>query len=462
MEYKIKADYLTKEYDLYKRKSDKLKSLFSRKNIESFWALKGVSFEVYPGEAVGVIGMNGSGKSTLSNILSGIIPQTSGFLDIRGETSIIAIGAGLKGPLTGLENIKLKCTMSGMTNKEIKKATPEIIEFADLGDFINQPVKSYSSGMKSRLGFAIAIQQNPDILIIDEALAVGDDTFYQKCVDKITEFKKEGKTIIFVSHSLGQVEKLCDRCIWMSYGEIRASGESKEVVKKYRNFSNSFKKLSKSEKSEFQKKEKEKQKSFSLTQLREEVLTEEDNNQLVLRSEKRRIEEETSVLAIGDRMTGKTKLLVTVLTVLLLFLSIVSFNENAISSIFKHPISFVTEQIIELKDYLANVTKDDSKASEKQVDNSSKVEESSQASSSSQNTEESESNSTSEPTVEHASPNTSYKMIDEYTIQEGDTFESIASLYQIPVSELLAANNLSNQAQPNLGEVLSIPWLVGN
>lgn len=253
MKSKVKFKNVSKIFELNAKKSEKISKLFSFSNkpTKKFIALNNVSFEVSEGETVGIVGLNGSGKSTLSNILSGVLQPTYGEIDIKGTTSLIAISAGLNGSLTGYQNIELKCMMHGLSKKAIKKVTPGIIDFADIGDYIFQPVKDYSSGMKSRLGFAISVHTDPDVLVIDEALSVGDSTFAQKCLLKMEEFKSQGKTIFFISHSANQMKKFCDRVIWLHYGVIKEFGDANNVVNNYQKFTREFNEMSENNKKKY-------------------------------------------------------------------------------------------------------------------------------------------------------------------------------------------------------------------
>lgn len=234
----IRVSGLSKEYRLYDSKQQRLwDTLFpSRKRkprIHS--ALRNIDLEVCRGETVGVIGVNGSGKSTLLKILTGVVTPTSGEVEVRGRVSaLLELGAGFNTEYTGIENIYLNGTMMNIPREEMDKLLPGIVEFADIGEFIHQPVKNYSSGMFARLAFSVAISVKPDILIVDEALSVGDIFFQTKCYKKFDEFRAAGMTILFVSHDLSSISKYCSRTILLNKGELVAEGQPKEIVDLYK------------------------------------------------------------------------------------------------------------------------------------------------------------------------------------------------------------------------------------
>lgn len=201
---------------------------------KGFVALEDISFEIKRGECVGIIGPNGSGKSTILKLIAGVMSPTSGEVKVEGKISpLIELGAGMHPELTGRENIFLNGAILGLRRKDIQAQLQSIIDFSEIPDFIDQPVKHYSSGMYMRLAFAIAVHVNPEILIVDEILAVGDDTFQKKCFKKMEEFKKNKVTIVFVSHSLGQVQNFCDRAIYIDHSKLVMQGPTKEVCERY-------------------------------------------------------------------------------------------------------------------------------------------------------------------------------------------------------------------------------------
>ena len=201
---------------------------------DEFWALKNISFELNKGETLGLIGHNGAGKSTLLKLINGLIKPDEGYIRISGcVNALIELGAGFSPILTGRENIYVNAAVLGLPRKEVNRRLDEIIDFAEIGDFIDAPVQSYSSGMKVRLGFSIAANLNPDILLIDEILSVGDSSFRERCYDWINDYKAQGGTIIFVSHNSGVVEAISDRVIWLHHGKIVALGEPADAIDKY-------------------------------------------------------------------------------------------------------------------------------------------------------------------------------------------------------------------------------------
>lgn len=240
MEQVIKVDKVTKIYKIYDDPKDRFKEalgLGKKEYHKKYYALKDLSFEVGKGEIVGIVGRNGSGKSTILKILTGVLNQTEGNVEIRGKVAaLLELGAGFNQEYTGMQNIYLNATMMRMSREEIEKKIPEILDFADIGGYINQPVKTYSSGMFVRLAFAVAINVDPDILIVDEALAVGDARFQLKCMDKFTEFVQRGKTILFVTHDVNAVKRFCNRAIWLNRGELLMDGNTDEVTDRYLDF----------------------------------------------------------------------------------------------------------------------------------------------------------------------------------------------------------------------------------
>lgn len=232
----------------------KIYSLKNQASKQKFYALKDISFEVQKGDVVGILGTNGSGKSTLSMLLAEIMTPDTGFIGINGETALIAIQTGLNIQLTGIENIYLKGALLGLPKAKIEKIISSVMDFSELGDFLYEPVKNYSSGMKSRLGFSISMALNPDIIIVDEALSVGDKAFSDKCLKKFNELKAEGKTIFFISHSLNQVKQFCTKGLWIEEGSLKAYGPIEEVAVLYNNYLSQLSKLSQIQKKEYKQK----------------------------------------------------------------------------------------------------------------------------------------------------------------------------------------------------------------
>ena len=233
----ISVKNLTKTYKLYTSHADRVKETFNpfrKKYHRPFNALTDVSFNVKRGEVLGIIGQNGSGKSTLLQIICGILQPTSGSVEINGRISaLLELGAGFNPEFTGRQNIYMNCAILGLTREEIDTRFDDIVGFADIGDFIGQPVKTYSSGMYVRLAFSIVISVDPDILIIDEALSVGDHEFQQKCVNRMMEFREAGKTIVFCSHSMYLINDLCAKAVWLCKGRARSHGKTSKVISEY-------------------------------------------------------------------------------------------------------------------------------------------------------------------------------------------------------------------------------------
>ena len=231
----IKVDHVSMRFNLAREKVDSLKEYIikafkGKLQYDEFWALKDVSFEVKRGDAVGLIGLNGSGKSTMLKVIARVLKPTKGKVEVNGTVApLIELGAGFDFDLTGKENIYLNGALLGRSRKQMNEVVDDIVEFSELAEFMDVPMKNYSSGMLSRLAFAIATSGSADILIVDEVLAVGDFLFQQKCIDRIKGMMANGTTVLFVSHSIEQVEELCNKVVWLDKGNLKMAGESRNI-----------------------------------------------------------------------------------------------------------------------------------------------------------------------------------------------------------------------------------------
>src|SRR4029079_12206252 len=233
----VSVESVSKQYRIYDRPADRLKETLTRgrwKAHREFWALKDISFEIEAGTTTGIIGPNGSGKSTPLQIITGTLEPTQGRVWFEGRVAaLLELGAGFNAEFTGIENIFMNASLLGLSKAETEALLPEIASFAEIGDFIYQPLKTYSSGMYVRLAFAVAIAVSPQILIIDEALAVGDAVFQHRCTRRIKEMQENGTTILFVSHDPGAIRALCSRAILLNHGQMEADGPPSEVLARY-------------------------------------------------------------------------------------------------------------------------------------------------------------------------------------------------------------------------------------
>lgn len=237
MDIAVSVKDITKKYSLYKDPWGPIKEVVIRKKLhKDFFALLGMTLDFPKGESIGILGKNGSGKSTLLKIITGITEPTSGKVDVYGSIVFLDVSSGIDSELSGYDNIFMKGTLLGYTKQDMLAKIDDIIEFSELGEFIGQPVKNYSSGMKAKLGFAISVNVDPDILIVDEALAVGDASFQKKCMEKMNDFKLQGKTIIFVSHDNHAIESFCSKAAWIHQGELITYGDAKFVGSMYGEF----------------------------------------------------------------------------------------------------------------------------------------------------------------------------------------------------------------------------------
>ncbi|TRW55236.1 ATP-binding cassette domain-containing protein [Lactococcus lactis] len=458
---KVKATNLTKRFEMLETTSNKMKTLFglNRDKGQEFWALRNVSFEVHDGETIGIIGLNGSGKSTISTLISGTMTPTTGALEVNGDVSIIALGTGLIPNLTGRENIHVVGFMMGMTNKEIENKLDDIINFSELGPFIDQPLKTYSSGMKAKLSFSIAAYQDPDILIIDEVLSVGDGTFGQKSADKMFEFREQGKTILLISHDMLAIEKWCDKVLWLHYGEVKGYGSTEEILPQYINFVQWFIRLTPEEQDEYKEKVRREQLTYSVEILKDEL--EEEYGQKNSRSNREEVKEQLD-FSKNNKLSVFIKMLLVVLALVFLAGGIFYTSNTSDVAALANPINFfqqhafrektefsekISNEVRSLSESEARKNRNKEKLQLKSItENQTTTTKSSKASKKSSSLKES---SQSSPSSTEATTN--------YTIQAGDSLSVIADNLGTTVSEIQTLNPGLDAAALQPGAVIKVP-----
>ncbi|QQC72902.1 ATP-binding cassette domain-containing protein [Lactococcus garvieae] len=455
---KINAKNLSKKFEMLpvKNSRNKAKSLIgaNEKRQKDFWALRNVSFEIHERECVGVIGLNGAGKSTLSNIISGQIAQTTGQVEINGDVSIIAANAGMQNNLSGRENIRLKGLMVGMKNKEIKAKMQDIIDFSEIGPFIDQPVKTYSSGMKAKLGFSIMVHQDPDIMIIDEGLSVGDKTFVDKSKKKMFEFRDQGKTILMVSHDMRTVKEWSGRVIWLNYGEVKAYGTPEEVIPEYEKFVRWFKSLSKKEQEAYKQEQRQAQFDYSVEVLKKEIISQSSSKS---RRVNREVTQRLKKKKDNHKLSSFSKIVVALCMLVFLWITLVSLSNTTLKKSVQHPVKFFSQNLFKPQD----LPNKDKQSNETSVSSTSESSISRNEDVSSQSTPEPSTSETIASTSE-ADTTTSSSEETTYVIQAGESLGSIAESKGLTVDAIQAVNPGIDFNVIRPGQTINLPTTAAN
>ncbi|MDT2909237.1 ATP-binding cassette domain-containing protein [Lactococcus lactis] len=458
---KVKATNLTKRFEMLETTSNKMKTLFglNRDKGQKFWALRNVSFEVHDGETIGIIGLNGSGKSTISTLISGTMTSTTGALEVNGDISIIALGTGLIPNLTGRENIHVVGLMMGMTNKEIENKLDDIINFSELGPFIDQPLKTYSSGMKAKLSFSIAAYQDPDILIIDEVLSVGDGTFGQKSADKMFEFREQGKTILLISHDMLAIEKWCDKVLWLHYGEVKGYGSTEEILPQYINFVQWFIRLTPEEQDDYKEKVRREQLTYSVEILKDEL--EEEYGKKNSRSNREAVKEQLD-FSKNNKLSVFVKMLLIVLALVFIAGGLFYTSNTSDISALANPANFFQQHAFrektEFSEKISNEVRSMSESEARKNMIKEKLRLKSTTESQTTTTTSSKASKESSSLKGNSqSSSSSTEATTNYAIQAGDSLSVIADNLGTTVSEIQSLNPGLDAAALQPGAVIKVP-----